>query len=178
MRTVSGQFSPVEKVKPGMRMSHVPRGPSHACRRATRASAKHHTTHATCEAIGSRGIGRRTGHLSSLAPVTQPLKKEVAPTAIASGETTSFRVATSESEKVEIPIFCFPCARLAKELKKSEDRALLGQLITLKEKQHKLHARSRNRTTARGARRPDSAREASGTRERVNLAVRTSLAGR
>ena len=31
--------------------------------------------------------------------------------------------------------------RLAKELKKSEDRALLGQAITLKEKQHKLHAR-------------------------------------
>ena len=98
-----------KKINSCMRMPHVPRGPSHACRRATRASAKHHTTHATCEAIGSRGIGRRTGHLSSLAPVTQPLKKEVAPTAIASGETTSFRVATSESEKVEIPIFCFPC---------------------------------------------------------------------
>ena len=31
--------------------------------------------------------------------------------------------------------------RLAKELKKSEDRALLGQAITLKEKQHKPHTR-------------------------------------
>ena len=39
-------------------------------------------------------------------------------------------------------------------------------------------ARSRERTTPRRARTPDDAREVSGTQEKVNLAVRTSLAGR
>ena len=38
-------------------------------------------------------------------------------------------------------------------------------------------ARSRERTTPRRARTPDGAREVSGTREKVNLAVRTSLHG-
>ena len=48
--------------------------------------------------------------------------------------------------------------RLAKELKKSEDPALLGQSITLKEKQHKLHARdSRDSRDSRKRPRDDSA---------------------
>ena len=48
--------------------------------------------------------------------------------------------------------------RLAKELKKSEDRALLGQSITLKEKQHKLHSRdSRDSRDSRKRPRDDSA---------------------
>ena len=69
--------------------------------------------------------------------------------------------------------------RLAKELKKSEDRALLGQSITLKEKQHKPHTRdSRDSRDSRKRPRDDSAPSGERPQRPYKRLKRTTAQGR
>ena len=102
---------PVGKMMTCMLMLRAELARSTAIRARGSDKSEQHSTHAPPKAIGSCGIGRRTGHPGDNTAHSLPLRKEHAPTAIPSGETTGSETRSGFFWKVEIPNPCFPCVK-------------------------------------------------------------------